>query len=322
MADYLGIEWRDANAQRKYPLAEHSTGVDVTGAFELPSDFLVSLYLPTPVAYDGVFDRFFLYSIATFPTGFQIGIGYDDGSEVSLVAVAVVARELHVENDTYELTGVGDFADVVGHVGVGRFDNIDEQPVGAWTFDRDGGALDPDCIRPTFRGVRSLSVVSGTDQSPALSGRVELVAGARQRITASLASGRVKVRFDAFAGPSELLNASCDCNDDGGDAITQANVVVRTINHVPPGPGGNFNIAGSKCLTIEADAGGIVMRNRCSEPCAGCEDVKVFVDDIRAARDGRATFENYLDELERRISQLETNMLGGMLNDRTCEECD
>jgi hypothetical protein len=122
-------EWLNMNSQRAYPLAEDATRLDESGTFLLPDDFLLELYLPVHAGLDVRPDRFFVRSVAVYPTGCNVAIGYD-ADELRVVASAVIARTSHREYDSYALPGSGDFDDTLGKVVIGRFDSIDAQPSG------------------------------------------------------------------------------------------------------------------------------------------------------------------------------------------------
>ena len=129
------VQWSEHNSQRRYPLADDSTGQDVSGGFEIPNDFLIGCDIPVHAGMGVDPARFFVYTISAYSTGYAVVIGYQpaDGDPVP-VASAMVPSVSHTTNTSYALGGIGDFDDTVGKVVIGRLDNIDNQPPGVWTF--------------------------------------------------------------------------------------------------------------------------------------------------------------------------------------------
>jgi hypothetical protein len=308
------LEWLNHNSQRAYPLGDEATGNDTSGSFQLPEDFIVALYIPVHAGLDVDPARFFLKSLGVFATGFGITIGYQPsaGSAVD-VATALINRDGHTRNDDYSLGGVGDFNDTEGRIAIGKFDSIDEQPQGLFTFDFDESRLDVDVARPQIRGVQSITVQNGGEISQRLYGDIVLVAGINMRLTPIVVSGEdPQIVFDAIEG--EGLTEECVC-EDGSDAPC-----IRTINGIPPTAAGDFTVLGDECLEVQDIQNGIRLVDLCSQPCCGCVELERITEDLEQFGNQATTLANFIVRLEASVVSFENLVLGSVLKDQSC--CD
>ena len=69
------VEWLNLNSQRRYPLAEEATGIDLTDTFNLPNDFLVEMNFPTNAEIAASPTTFFIKHLSAYAGGFAITIG-------------------------------------------------------------------------------------------------------------------------------------------------------------------------------------------------------------------------------------------------------
>lgn len=307
------LQWLNQNSQRSYPLTTWATKKDLSDTIAIPDDFIVAFYFPVHAGLDVEPEKFFLSSLGIYPTGFSIGISYDDGTLAPpLAAVVSIAISTHTENRSYAVAGVDDYDDCVGSVVIGRLDSINALPPGQYQFDRDGGQIEVDCIRPMIRGVSSIVCVNGLDRSPRLYGDIELVAGDNMRITAS--DGETpSIRFDAILG--EGLTETCVCDDE------TTGPCIRFINGIPPLPDGNFRVIGDNCLQLTAIENGVQMTDSCSKPCCGCTELDALVRQIDRFADGVLTFQNFVSNLGAEVTQMSQVVLGSRLGDQGCLEC-
>ncbi len=330
MIGLINLEWLNLNSQRNYPLADFATSVDQTGAFTLPTDFLLSLYFPVNAGNGVDPSLFYLQQISVFATGYVITIGYNDGVTYPAVASTVVAASSHVEGNSYALPGLsslaggfavaalGGFDDSVGQVVVGRLDSINLQPPGTYTFAPNGGALDTDCIRPTLRGVSSLIVVTGNDHSARIYGDVELTAGDNVRFTtvSGLTSDGpfTSIRIDALSG--ENLSTPCVC---AGAVSTSP--PITSINGVPPDASGAFHFSAGQCISVTTADGVITLADTCSKPCCGCEDLSTVMDQLTHMGDEASTLKQYVASLKNQVDTMGSNVLSSRLGDAPCLSC-
>lgn len=308
---YQNLEWLDHNASRSYPLTRDASARDTTDEFELPPDFLVSLYLAVPLAADIEPSRFFLRTIDISGVGISLIVGYDDPDDGVLDAAGTaIARASFTRNQVYGINGIGQFYDLAGHLVIGSLSGLDAQPVGRFTFDVEGGRLEPDCIRPVLRGVGGLRLQSGSDVSAPIYGDIVLVEGPNVRLTQS---GN-QITVSAVAG--ENLNEPCDCDDDAtlGPSIL-------TVNGLGPDTSGNFPLIGSECLELVPVAGGLQLVDKCSKPCCGCSELAVITRELERYRVQVAALEQLSQQLSQRTEQMGQSVLASRLGDRPCFDC-
>lgn len=303
------LEWLNHNSQRAYPLTADSSRSDTSGSFTLPDDFLLSVYLPVHYGQSVVASKFFVKAVASYASGVSVTIGYDAVGGAVDVASAVFARSTHTPYQMYALGGMGDFVDSRGHIVVGSLDQLDNQPAGMFQFDIAGGRLEPDCIRPFLRGVMSLQADNGVELSPKAYGNVRLQAGRNMRITAQVEVGQDPVIvFDAISG--EGLTDACVCQD--------AAAPIKTVNGLGPDNNGNLQLLGDDCIDIQAAGNVITLRDLCSKPCCGCEELEAITAALEAFGDKAATLEKFLTNLDARVTQMDMSVLGSKLGDKGC----
>lgn len=309
------LQWLNHNAQRAYPLTDWATKQDVSQSIKLPNSFIVALYFPVHAALNVEPHKFYLQSLGVYQSGFNIAIGYADGSRrPPLVASVNIAVSTHTENRSYALSGSGDFDDSVGKIVIGKLDEALTLPPGQYDFDYEDGALETDAIRPMIRGISSLTVVRGTERSEKLYGDIELVAGNNMRIVASVVgSSYAEITFSAIAG--EGLNESCVCEEG------QVGVPIRTINGIAPLADGNFRLTGDDCIAVQPIANGLQLSDLCSQPCCGCEELQALVSQIDRFADGVVTLQNFANTLGSEVTQFHQVVLGSRLSDQGCIDC-
>jgi hypothetical protein len=308
------LEWLNHNSQRSYPLAEDATKRDITDSFVLPDDFILGLYFPVHAGLDVDADRFFIRSVAVFATGYNVSLAYDDGSsDPPVVASAIVSRTGHQSGASYALPGIGDFDDSAGKIVIGRTDSIDLQPSGQFFFDYAGGKLDSDAIRPMIRALQSIRVLNNGELSPPIYGDVYLVAGRNFQITvAQVADQPAEIRFEAVDGAG--LTEQCACEGEVGPPIT-------TINGIRPRPDGDFELVGNQCLAIDPMGNGLRLRDTCSSPCCGCDELERITRELEFLGNAEATLQGFVTRLDGEMAQFSQVILGSRLNDAGCEQC-
>ena len=309
-----GISFGNANELRPYPLAVAASGTDTSGSFTLPETFLVGISLAVPYSLAVDPSKFYLQGFASFGSGYVITVGYDDGTgSPPAVATATLVAAAHVEGNAYNLTGLGDFADVGGLVGVGLLADVAALPAGAFTFSPAAGALDPDCVRPEIRALGSLAVINGLDQSARMYGDVQLIAGSNIRLSAGTApgGGAATIRIDAVAGAD--LAEACTCT-----GAATLNPPITAINGVPPDSSGNFTLAGNACLTITAAGAGLQLADTCSQPCCGCPELEALTAEVQHLGDEALTLQNYSANLKAQVDAMGVVVLGSRLADTPC----
>ena len=298
--------WLAQNRERNYPLAEDATRKDTSGAFTLPTDFIVELCLPVDVGMLPDPTQFFLKNLAVFATGYTITIGYQPASGPAIdAAVAQISASGFSANKTFRLLGVGDFDESKGWVTIGSLDRIREQPGGAFTFVLSGGRLEPDAIKPDIQGVSSLRVQNGQNISRRVTGDAVFVSGTNFRIDLS---GQSFV-FNAIQG--EGLQSNCDCEEPIGQPIL-------TINGQGPGPDGDFALQAGDCMASQAITNGMLIKNTCAVPCCGCPEMKEVAAKLLPLSGEISTMKGLAARLDGSVSTAQSYILGSRLGSRAC----
>jgi hypothetical protein len=308
-------QWLNQNGGRAYPLTDWATKRDQTDTIEIPDSFIVAMQFPVHAGMDVEPQRFFIKTLGVFPTGFNIGIGYDDdSSEPPLVGAVNVPFSTHTENRVYAIAGVDDFSDSVGHIAIGTLDEAGLLTPGEYHFDRDGSAIETDAIRPMIRGISSITVVNAANQrSEKLYGDIELIAGTNMRLTVATGAGDPQITFSAISG--EGLNEECLCEEEAEGQC------IRTINGIPPLPDGNFRFIGDDCIVIEPIDNGLQFIDQCSSPCCGCPELDAMRQQIDRFADGARTLTNFVDRLSVEVTEMSATILSSKLSDQGCLEC-
>lgn len=307
------LEWQNHNATRRYPLAQDATGQSeaVGGvSFEIPNDFLLSLYLSVPAGAGLTPYGFYIKSIGAYSTGYNVVVGYGTAA----VAVALIARAAHTPGTVYRLNGIGDYLDCVGAITVGSLDSIDQQPAGKFDFTEAGGRLEVDCIRPNIRNVVSLRLQNGSSLSAPIYGDVILNAGRNARLTADLSGTDAVVTIDAIDGEGLTEECLCAAQDEGRTPI-------YTICGIPPTAEGDFTILGSECIVVNTIQNGLRIEDPCTEPCCGCPELVPITDALEALRVQIVSLEQLASNLEGRASTLDASLFASSIGDGGCRSC-
>jgi hypothetical protein len=303
------LQWLNHNSQRSYPLTERATKTDTTGTIRLPDSFIVALYLPIHSGLAFAPNNFFIKSVLIAPTGFNVTVGYDNAGTAVDVAVANITRSNYQPNRSYALGGVDNFDDCVGRIVLGVLDEVNTLPPGLYSFDRAGGELEPDTIRPMLRAVTRLRVSNNGELSAPIYGDVTLVAGNNVRITAAVVGAETEIIFDAISGAN--LNEECYCE------VPESGECIRCINGVCS-TDGNFVIAPDDCIQITPMSNGLKFSDTCAQPCCGCTELDAVVDQINRFGDGVTTLQSFVTRLGAEVTQMSLVVLGSQLGDSGC----
>jgi hypothetical protein len=307
---YFNIEWLNQNSQRKYPLNENATGIDLTGAFTLPDSLILELYLPIHSGLQVIPEFFFLSLITITSNGVMLGIGYDDSAaNYPLVAVAQFNRSTHFENASYALVGQGDLHDVFGTITIGVLDELNLQPAGTYRFDRNGGLLDTDCIRPMVQGVSSITISNGGgDQSAPITGDVTFIAGANIQFAISPGTGGGSLRIDA-------IDTSGFSTVDPCAADVSPPPPIRTINMIPADANGDFTLQAGDCVSITKLTNGLKLEDNCSQPCCGCVELDAVMAQLQHLANEVPSLRGLVNKLNSEITNMAQVVLSARLGD-------
>lgn len=306
------LPWLNHNSQRAYPLAEWATKQDTTDSITIPDSFIVGLQFPVHAGLAVEPDKFYLKQLGIYTNGFTIGIAYNDGADYPLVATVNITKASHTTNKAYWLVGTGDYADSRGQIQIGNLDEINTVAPGEYTFAPADGALEVDTIRPCIRGITSVTLVNGLEETEAFYGDLQFIAGSNFRITPTVIGGQpTQIRFDAVSG--EGLNDDCDCEDDTPP--------IKTINGLGPRADGAFFLNGDDCLIISSASNGLDVTDACSQPCCGCTELQSLKDQLQGLADGALTVKNFVNALTSKVETMNSTVLGSKLNDSGCVSC-
>jgi hypothetical protein len=304
------LQWLNHNSQRAYPLTERASKVDTSSVITIPDSFIVELYLPIHSGTTFTPAGFFIKSLLISPTGFNIVVGYSDGTNTVDVAATNIARSSFIANRAYALIGIDNFYDSVGYIVIGNLDEIDLLPSGLYTFTSASAELEPGAIRPMLRAVSRLQVINNTETSAPIYGDVTLVAGPNVRLNVITSGAETQIVFQAISG--ENLNQNCLCQiPDTADCITSINGQT--------GINGNFEIAPNDCIEIETIAGGIKISDICAQPCCGCSELNAVLSQIDRFGDGITTLQNFVTRLGSEVTQMSLVVLGSRLSSSGCD---
>lgn len=307
------LEFLNHNSQRSYPLAEQTSARDITDSLTIPDSFLIDLVLPIDGRLSVSPVRFFLYQLGIYSTGYRLVIGYASDGGVIVAAEANIARQSHVEHNQYPLAGVGDFIASTGSVTIGKLAEIDKLPTGLFTFELEHTQLERTAIRPMLSGVSFIRVVNGNDVSAPIYGPVELVAGNNVSIAVAPAVGDTN-RIQINAIDATGFNADCTADTAPGQPI-------YFINGEPPQEDGNFQFRGDMCLSIEAIENGLQLRDDCSQPCCGCEELEALVSQIQQFGEGAAAVRTFATLLVPEVQKMSQVIFSSQFAGNGCIDC-
>lgn len=309
-------QWSDQNANRRYPLAHYVSAVDTTGAFRIPDDFLVGLQLTVGMSASIDPTRFFVKSVSVFAGGYGVVVGYQPpAGDAVAAATAMIPKPGLEPYASFSLGGVGDFADAIGRLTIGRTGNIDIEPAGSWDFTFETAGLDPDCIRPCLRGVSGIRVRNGTQVSPLLTGIVELIAGANSSLgIADAETDNPKIIINHIQGEGTVEQCVCEGDSPIRDPI-------YSIGGVFPDADGSVYVLGSDCLTVTEGDAEVRLDNPCSKPCCGPAELEAITRDLKTLIAESVGVTSFTEDLSAAITAFTINVLGSKLNDRGCADC-
>jgi len=304
------LDWVAHNMARAYPFTWEASRTSTTGDFTIPVDFIIGVTLSTHWGQNVQTGSFFVRKIVAYPSGFQVTIGYNALGGPVDAARAIVPKAGHKLGNYYNLLGLGDFSDSKGFLQIGDFENVTNQPTGAFEFDFAAGRLEPDAIHPYIRGVSGIQVQNGSSISAPIYGNVVLRSGNNMRIETLLVDGQdPEIIFNAISG--EGFTEICDCNPSFAGPV-------KTLSMVGPDSQGNINLIGNNCFSITAGENALIIHDSCSQPCCGCKELEEITRTIQGFSDNEVTFRNFLVGLEQRTTQTDQVVLGSRLGDRGC----
>ncbi|GIW89580.1 MAG: hypothetical protein KatS3mg109_0012 [Pirellulaceae bacterium] len=291
------LEWLDRGSDSRYPLQSGATAKDRTGVFEIPNDFLASLYIAVPADLDMQLETARVGELIQARS--QIIVRFFatiNGSDVQFAQMTIgrLQAEKQIKAIGYALglvTGVGSYSAVKGQAAIARMSIID-QPLGKFEFDYDGAGLDIDVLRPNIRFVSAVDVETQSGGFSRIDGPLRLRAGDNVQLRLVQEDGEPVVYFDALDGSQFNKQLECELGD---------LPPIRTINGIPGGPDRAVDIEQGRCLEASVTGSALGLRNECSEPCASCEEAETLKSAIDPLVEQIPTLVNFISRLEAAI---------------------
>lgn len=314
MATNWNLEFLNHNSQRSYPLTENSSKTDLTGSFQITSDFMVGLDLTVPGELAD-HEKFYIKQLSVFPSGARVLFGYA-GTPTTEIAYSPVSFQNFQRNQTFPIFGLGEFEDIQGKLTIGRIAGVASQPGGIFNFDLEASRIEPTVVRNMLRGVSAIRIREANGSvSDWYTGHIELAAGANVRLDVAEQLDRVVITVNAIPGEGTLLSDLCDGEADLGPCIS-------TINGIRPTPNGNFILNADECIGIDPVDHGLVISNTCAEACCSCPELEIITRDLERLHSERIALTHYITTLSSYTTTFYSLVLSSRFGDNSCINCD
>lgn len=291
------IEWLNENSQRAYPLASDASLQDTTGSFTIPRDFIVDFVWPVQASTAIDPAKFHISKLVIFGAGVSISIAYS-GTVIGSVAIA---SDGFTRNSEFIIQGRGDYADTIGKIVIGSLEAI-LQSAGSYLFTESTARFETTTIRPNLRGISSIRLLNGTELSEPIYGDIILQAGTNCKLDALPAVGEATyIKISAISGEGTIAECVCGENEDAPE--------IRTINGIGPDVNSNINLLGDDCIEITSESGKISIKDKCSKPCCGCDELEVITSTLDNVLRQANALENLASRLDTNMLALQTNLL-------------
>lgn len=298
--------WQNQNRYRSYPFSEDSDLHTVEDPdLKLPDSLVVDAAISVPVQVQssglvpakraGVVLSSVMYGEPRLVLFFALETG-------DQIASAVVSDlDSHKPGAVYDVHGSGGWDDVRGGVSIGVLDDLRNGfPPGVYTFKN--ARLEASAVRPTLRGVRSIRIGAGTALSDPLYGIVKLLEGSNIKLSA--VPGENAIRIDAIR--TDGFTEDCEC-EESSESASQ----IKTINGISAS---NLVIHGDDCVEVTMDGNTIHIRDKCSFPCCGCEEMDFITTRLKFLETAMTRVESFASTLRGVIpaATASLNMMSGI----------
>ena len=305
MPAFFNAEWLNSNTLRSYPLAEHASKKDITNTIVIPDSFIVEMNFSVPIADVVLSGNVFLYKLSILGNAYLIEFACRYNDETHSIATVSIPVTGFTDYTRYDVINNSDsiLPETYGAVVIGSLKDISALPGGVYEFSPDGGALDPDCIRPIIQGVSSITIEQGGQRSNKLRRSIVLRAGNNIRLSTILnPSGGYTIQIDAIPDGTSFGSSNCEC--------TQAEApCIRTINNIAPDSQQNFTILGDDCLTVSPIANGVQLNDKCSKPCCGCVELTEVIRALKSLENTATTLDSFMQRLYSAQTTLHTTVM-------------
>lgn len=306
MLGLWNLDWLNHNSQRAYPLSEQGTRASfVSSNIVIPDDLILALRISINTGLNVCIDKFFVKAMTITANGCAVLIGYDDGSNYSnpgnYPSVATTYICTDQPNIIYNLTGLGDFEDIVGYIAVNPDCDWLKGTTGYFLFAPDSTQLEPDCIVPMIRSISSIAINDGSSTSERYYGDIVLAAGSNVEFEVEeVDSDTTKIIVHAVATADFLDSPSSDdCVCDTYETAP----CIRTINAIHPDENGNINVEGINCVSVTNGDHTLTLNDTCASPKCGCDTVTELGASVRDLEDGVRSLNNFVNRMEVSVAQ-------------------
>jgi hypothetical protein len=280
--------WLTQNTQRTYPFAYDATLLDSTGAYRVPNALIVAANI---TARSTQWLDVSLEQILVSGTEFVLFFTNDIKATVPRSIAAFTS--VPVEN-------------AYGFLTIGQVTDIQDWPLGLYTFPPGVAEFDVDVVRPPLDGFSSIRLQSANGLSEPLYGDVTLVAG--NNLSFAFVGGSNAVRLDAI--PSPDLTQSCGC--DGGGSVTNQKPIY-SVNGLKPDANGNVQLEAEGCFEFRIVDGRLVFKNNCAEPCCDCTELDKVMESVQQFVAGAGNLSQLITRMETGLETLRTAALSSSL---------
>jgi hypothetical protein len=284
------LDYLDLNSLRRYPIRENTSVVSQDGVFQIPDNLIVDFSLS---ASNDISKRFYISRI--FNKLFSCTIDIADYSNYSIVGSFEIDFNKHKLNDTYYLSGVGDYVGANGKITIGRGNDLQLQPAGNFTFNPESTEFETRTIIPGLAGVSSIKYIDSKGSSRTLTGAVTMQARSNMAFS-----------FDALSN-----TVAMDVGDNLGlNKICTTNNCVKRINGVAPEPTtGNISFIGMDCMQVSSSAAyTIKFEDTCCTPCSGCSDLSTLTTRLTSLENSFIDLKNYYSTLNGQLTNYLTTV--------------
>jgi hypothetical protein len=194
------------------------------------------------------------------------------------------------EFQPYRVVGLPGHLSITGVIVFGYAAALLASGLADFVFDLAATRLLPTLITPAQSGVTSLTVRDSFGGEVTLTGAAVIAAGNNATLTAL--GQTVTVGMDSGV----IIGDPCGAADPGG----QSRPAIRSINGVVPDGTGAITITPIGCPSITAGNGGLVLTDRCAEPCCGDAELASIAENIQS-------LDRFLADLANKAAQLESS---------------
>lgn len=291
-------EWLNANSGRAYPLTENSSRTDVSGNIKIPNSLIVAAQINMLPSY--ATGAFFIQQVSVSPSVVAISVGFHPASGPDrLIATVSVPAATHKENATYPFVGSGQDTSVLGSLTIGSLSDALETVPGVQLFTPDTTPFEVSALMVSSPALEAVEIYEGGNLLGRFSSVLKLRAG--ENVVLSYVDGDPNtIRIDASPGANLTDPSACS------NAVPLP-PPIRTINGVPSVEG-NFNLDGGKCISCDAIAGLIQLKDLCSQSCCGCSELQVLMTALKMVEAQAAQLQNQISTVVAQQSAMLTNL--------------